>query len=148
MVTTLLYDSAPAVLDSAPTVESEWLGRVEDAINTVFEPVNAVATAVIFFKVPVGPLSLPIIVFWLIAAAFIFTFYFGFIQVRGFKLALEVVRGKFSRRDDPGEITHFQALTSALSGTECSRRSLRSCDRCDVGHPVAGIGSPSSELSS
>ena len=31
--------------------------------------------------------------------------------------ALELVRGKFSRSSDPGEVTHFQALSSAVSGT-------------------------------
>ena len=49
----------------------------------------------------------------------LFTFYFGFINLTGFKHAVDVVRGKF---DDPnskeaGEVSHFQALTAALSGT-------------------------------
>ena len=49
----------------------------------------------------------------------LFTIYFGFVNITGFKHAIEVVRGKF---DDPnkkeaGEVSHFQALTAALSGT-------------------------------
>src|SRR5690606_36346651 len=61
--------------------------------------------------------SIPIVVIWLVDAATIITIFLGFVQFRSFKLAIEVVRGKFSHADDPGEITHFQALSSALSGT-------------------------------
>ena len=43
-------------------------------------------------------------------AATIFTIYFGGIQFREFGHAIERVRGKYSRDDDPGEVTHFQAL--------------------------------------
>ncbi|WP_084499761.1 alanine/glycine:cation symporter family protein [Brevibacterium album] len=91
----------------------EQVRRIEDAVNGALDPVVAWFSGIVFYSV--GPL--PIVVFWLIVAAAIFTVYFGFIQFRGFKVALEVVRGKFSRSDDPGEITHFQALTSAVSGT-------------------------------
>lgn len=59
----------------------------------------------------------PWIVGWLVLAATVFSVYFGFIQFRGFRMALALVRGKYSKKDDPGEITHFQALSSAVSGT-------------------------------
>ncbi|MGH3451232.1 MAG: alanine/glycine:cation symporter family protein, partial [Haloechinothrix sp.] len=62
-------------------------------------------------------ISFPWIVAWLVLAGLVFTLYFGFIQFRGFKLATEVVRGKYTRDDEPGEINHFQALSSAVSGT-------------------------------
>ncbi|GAA1809852.1 alanine/glycine:cation symporter family protein [Nesterenkonia flava] len=58
-----------------------------------------------------------LVVLWAIVAAIGFTIYFKAVQFRGFAVALEVVRGKWSRKDDPGEITHFQALTAAVSGT-------------------------------
>jgi AGCS family alanine or glycine:cation symporter len=41
----------------------------------------------------------------------------GFINLRGFKHAIQVTRGVYDNPDDPGEISHFQALTSALSAT-------------------------------
>ena len=41
----------------------------------------------------------------------------GGIQFRGFRHAIQVIRGKYEDPDDPGEITHFQALTTALSAT-------------------------------
>ena len=40
-----------------------------------------------------------------------------FVQVRGFRHSLTVIRGKYSCKDDPGEVTHFQALSTALSAT-------------------------------
>ncbi len=46
-----------------------------------------------------------------------FTFYLGFPQVRYFKRAFETLRGKHTRSDAEGDTTHFQALSTALSGT-------------------------------
>jgi len=53
----------------------------------------------------------------LIGAGLYFTTRCRFLPFRGVKHALEILRGKFDREDDPGEISHFQALTSALSAT-------------------------------
>jgi AGCS family alanine or glycine:cation symporter len=64
-----------------------------------------------------GDLKLPFIVFWLIAGAIFFTLRFGFINVRAFKHAWVVTTGHYDNPDDPGEVTHFQALSSALSAT-------------------------------
>lgn len=90
---------------------------LDDAINSWFDPIATWFGSVIFFEVKLGDLAFPFVVFWLIFAALVFTVYFGFIQARGFKVALEVIRGKHSSKTDPGEVTHFQALASALSGT-------------------------------
>ncbi|MDN5807172.1 MAG: alanine:cation symporter family protein [Brevibacterium sp.] len=90
---------------------------VDDAINSWFDPIATFFGGIIFFPITLGPISFPFVVLWLIAAALIFSIYFGFIQFRGFKVSLDVIRGKYSSKDDPGEITHFQALASALSGT-------------------------------
>ena len=62
-------------------------------------------------------LTFPWIVGWLVVAAAIFTVYFGFVQFRQFRLATRIARGHFTHDDEPGEITHFQALSSAVSGT-------------------------------
>lgn len=58
-----------------------------------------------------------LVVLWAIVAAVGFTIYFKGVQFTGFHVALETVRGKYSSKDDPGEVTHFQALTAAVSGT-------------------------------
>jgi AGCS family alanine or glycine:cation symporter len=59
----------------------------------------------------------PLIVVWLVLGAIFFTFRMKFINVRGIKHAFELVRGKYDNPDDPGEVSHFQALATALSGT-------------------------------
>lgn len=73
----------------------------------------------IFTSVPVGEAKFPLIVGWLLVAALIFTVYFGFIQFRKFGLSIDIVRGKYSdpNHKEEGEVSHFQALTTALSGT-------------------------------
>jgi AGCS family alanine or glycine:cation symporter len=58
-----------------------------------------------------------LVVVLLIGAAVWFTFYFGFINIRGFKHALDITRGKYAKPEDKGEVSQFQALTAALSGT-------------------------------
>ena len=58
-----------------------------------------------------------LVVLWAIVAAVGFTIYLGFVQFRTPKVSVEAVRGKWTRDEDPGEVTHFQALTSAVSGT-------------------------------
>lgn len=60
--------------------------------------------------------SLPLIVL-LVGAGVIFSLYFGFPQLLMLKNAFDIVRGKFDDPNDPGEISHFQALTTALSAT-------------------------------
>jgi AGCS family alanine or glycine:cation symporter len=101
----------------APSESWPWLGDVEDAINETFEPVATAVSEVIFYAVTIFDAEVPLIVFWLVLAATIFTIYFKGIQFTGFKTSLELVRGKYSRKTDPGEVTHFQALSSAVSGT-------------------------------
>lgn len=60
---------------------------------------------------------LPLIVFWLIFGAITFTVAMRFINIRGFKHAIHLVQGKYDDPDNPGEVSHFQALTTALSAT-------------------------------
>ena len=62
-------------------------------------------------------IKVPFLVIWLVLGALFFTFRFKFINIRGIKHSLDLVRGKY---DDPtavGEVTHFQALATAVSGT-------------------------------
>lgn len=65
------------------------------------------------------PIRKPIalVVVWLILGAVFFTLYLKFVNVTGFKHAIEVVRGKYDNPDDSGEVSHFKALTTALSAT-------------------------------
>jgi len=56
-------------------------------------------------------------VFLLLGTGLFFTIYLKFPQVRYFKHALKVVMGKYDKKGDEGDASHFQALTTALSGT-------------------------------
>lgn len=60
---------------------------------------------------------IPLVVLWLMIGAVIFTIYMKFINIRGFKHAIDIVRGKYDDPDHKGEVSHFQALTTALSAT-------------------------------
>ena len=61
--------------------------------------------------------NVPLVVIWLIIGALFFTFRMGFINIRGIRHAIDLIRGKFDNPDDKGEVSHFQALTAALSAT-------------------------------
>ena len=103
-----------------PAIAAEtnsWISDVESSIDSVFAPISDAVSKVIFYEVTVAGATFPLIVGWLVAAALIFTIIFGVIQVRGFPHAIQLIRGKYGSDDDPGEVNHFQALTSAVSGT-------------------------------
>jgi len=61
--------------------------------------------------------KIPLVVLWLIFGAVTFTILLRFIGFRGFKHAIQLVRGVYDNPDDKGEVSHFQALTTALSAT-------------------------------
>ena len=61
--------------------------------------------------------ELPLAVLWLVFGAVFFTCRMGFINLRAFKHAILVTAGKFDNEEDAGEVSHFQALTAALSAT-------------------------------
>ena len=62
-------------------------------------------------------IQVPFIVLVLMLGAIFFTFWYRWINIRGFKHAIDVIRGKHDKPEDTGEISHFRALTSALSAT-------------------------------
>lgn len=73
--------------------------------------------SIVFVEVSIGGVELNLIVLWLASAMVFFTFRLGFINIRGFGLALRLLRGQHAEADAPGEMSHFQALSTALSGT-------------------------------
>ncbi|WP_344497711.1 alanine/glycine:cation symporter family protein [Streptomyces enissocaesilis] len=90
---------------------------VNEAVSGFFEPIATWLNEVVFYSVSVGGAKLPLIVAWLVVAGLVFTGWFGLVQVRKFRLALDVVRGKYDEEGSAGEVNHFQALTAAVSGT-------------------------------
>ncbi|NNE55022.1 MAG: alanine glycine permease, partial [Flavobacteriales bacterium] len=69
------------------------------------------------YRVQHRNVEIPFVLIWLIIGAVFFTVFYKFVNLRGFRHALDVVRGKYDDPDDAGEVSHFQALTAALSGT-------------------------------
>ncbi len=90
---------------------------IDETINSAMQPITAAVAGFIFFEVSVFGTQLPLIIVWLIGASVFFTFYFKFLNLRGFKHAFHLLRGDYSKPGISGELTHFQALATAVSGT-------------------------------
>ena len=61
--------------------------------------------------------GIPFIVIWLVLGAAFFTLRMGFINIRGFRHSIDLAKGKYDDPNAPGQVTHFQALATAVSGT-------------------------------
>ncbi len=90
---------------------------LDERISALVQPAADAVAGFIFYAVPVAGTEFPLIVGWLIIAALVCTWQFRFIQWWGFRHALAVVRGHYSHPGMAGEVTPFQALTAAVSGT-------------------------------
>lgn len=116
---------------------------IDQRINEAFQPVTDAWSSVVFYSVTVGGVTIPLIVILLVCGALFFTLYFSFVNIRRFGLAINVVRGKYDKLEDNGndikeanvnivdgdivdtikdeshhgEVNHFQALATAVSGT-------------------------------
>jgi alanine or glycine:cation symporter, AGCS family len=95
---------------------------MDQFVNQIFQPLVRFLDTVLFWD-PFQllgislPVKVPFIIIWLIAAAFFFTFYFRFVNLRGMKHAWELVTGKYDKDGHKGEISHFQALATATAST-------------------------------
>ena len=100
------------------TVNPAWAQNgIDEQINSAIKPAADAVAGFIFSSFPVGGVDIPFVLVWLIVAASIFTFYFKFINFRAFKHGFHLVRGDYNDPNAAGEVTHFQALATALSGT-------------------------------
>lgn len=143
-VFTLLFSSSLYAQEAESMSEQQPVAQeltISQKIDAVFSPVVEVLAGVLFwdpFKAmhlydPLiyneagevvlddagNPLekNIPIVVVWLVIGAIFFTFRMGFVNFRGFKHALDLVAGKYDNPNDKGEVSHFQALATALSAT-------------------------------
>ena len=104
----------------APAALAQDGGTFSDAVNSVMGPVSNVVSQVIFVNLSFFYSELPpipLIVLWLLGGGIFFSFYMGFPNIRGFGQSIRIVKGTYDDPNDPGEVTHFQALTAAVSGT-------------------------------
>ncbi len=106
--------AALAALVASPAAAQEAVG-LDDKINQAFADFTGPFVSFIFAPFP--GTGFPWIVGWLVIAATVFTLYFAFVQLRFFGHAISLVKGDYSDPNDAGEVSHFQALATALSGT-------------------------------
>ncbi len=92
------------------------MSGVDATIDAWVRPVADALAAVVFFKLPLFGAQLPVVVLWLVVGAVFFTLRFRFVNLSGFAEALRLVRTPLTDRH-PGEVSHFQALSAAVSGT-------------------------------
>lgn len=93
---------------------------IADRINDAFMPIALAWEDLVFWSLPIAGMEIPIVLILLIVGASFFTIYFGFVNVRRFPMAIRVVRGKYDyleKSDSVGQVNHFQALATAVSGT-------------------------------
>ncbi len=90
---------------------------IDETVEAWVRPLAAGLSAMVFYKVPLFGQPFPLIVLWLAIAAVFFTLYMGFINIRGFWWAVRHTRGDFTDKSARGEISHFQAVATAISGT-------------------------------
>ncbi|WP_412469581.1 MULTISPECIES: alanine/glycine:cation symporter family protein [unclassified Halobacteriovorax] len=88
---------------------------LQDKVNNIFGVINGKYYPFLFWNIPI--IDMPLILFVMVFGGVFFTLRLGFINIRLFKHAIDVIRGKYDNPEDEGDITHFQALTSALSAT-------------------------------
>lgn len=88
---------------------------LDQKVNAIFASSTGWFVNLIFAPLP--GTSFPWIVLWLVVGASVFTLYFGFVQFRAVRHSISLVKGDYSDPKDAGEVSHFQALTTALSGT-------------------------------
>lgn len=94
----------------------DFLSRLEQWFSSyVVDSIEAV----IFFDIAYWDpdITLPLVVLWLIFGATFFTLRFQFVNFRAFRHAIDCTRGRYTDPHAAGEISHFQALSAALSAT-------------------------------
>ncbi|TPE44722.1 alanine/glycine:cation symporter family protein [Pontibacter mangrovi] len=112
-----LLSAALSLGACSPLLAQTHKTTVDEQIDATIGPAAQFISDIIFYEVNIAGNGIPLILVWLLAGAVFFTLYLGFINIRGFRHALDIVRGKYNQEDAPGEVSHFQALTAAVSGT-------------------------------
>lgn len=111
----------PCGRDSVTKTVRAGYTRIDEKINQVVQPATSFIESIVFvsFDFTIGgePIGVPIVLVLLVGGALFFTVYFKFVNFRKFGLAINIVRGVYSDPNESGEVSHFQALTAALSGT-------------------------------
>lgn len=92
-------------------------GGVDAFLQRHFAPFAETVAEIVFFTVPIFGADVPLIVLWLVICGLFFTIWLKGLNVRGMGHAVQLVRGRYTPADASGEVSHFQALATALSST-------------------------------
>lgn len=104
-----------AVTEQAPAKEVSFLQEIDGAVGQYI--VGPMARVLFWAPLSFVGFDLPLILFVMVMGGVFFTLRYGFINVRLFKHSIDIIKGKYDNPDDEGQISHFQALTAALSAT-------------------------------
>lgn len=129
------------MLLSSTLVSASWANEPQPPAPSLLSKINGAAFSILFADMAFGNLQIPkvdqnnqtilddagnpvmrtVAVPFLICVLFLgavfFTFWYKFISLRGFRHAVDITRGKYDNPADEGDVSHFKALTSALSAT-------------------------------
>lgn len=130
------------ILILLPTLVTAQSKGLDQKVNDAFMPLATWWEDLIFTELIIAGMGIPIVLMLLLSGALFFTIYFGFINIRHFTTAIQVVRGTYDEleksgeleinlKENPekdiketikdeghfGEVNHFQALATAVSGT-------------------------------
>lgn len=92
-------------------------GSVDQIFEAAIGPFVAWLEGIVFFSFPFFGAELPVLIVWLVGGGIFLTFWTGFRAFRQLPHSISIIRGRFNRFDDPGQVTSFQALATELSGT-------------------------------
>lgn len=106
LICTMLFNSLTANAVNIDAFMDKHIAPVSDAIAKF-----------IFFPITICGAKVPVIIFWILFAGIFFTIYFRGIAVWGFKHAVDIIVKPKKDSNDEGEVSSFQALATALSGT-------------------------------
>ncbi|MFP6779901.1 MAG: alanine/glycine:cation symporter family protein [Alphaproteobacteria bacterium] len=90
---------------------------IDASIDKWLTPISDFIVDKVFYSISIAGADVKLIVLWLIAGSVFCTFYFNFINLKMFRHALDLVRGRYDKPESKGEVSHFQALSTAISGT-------------------------------
>jgi AGCS family alanine or glycine:cation symporter len=109
--------AAPAIALLALSLPLSAEEGIDQTIDQAVRPFADAVAGFIFSSFTVSGVGVPFVLVWLLFAAAFFTLYFRFINFRAFRHGFQLVRGDYNDPMAAGEVTHFQALATALSGT-------------------------------
>lgn len=104
-------------MDTSMLYMAQEATGIDAFLEKYFSPVSEAVSSVVFYAVPVFGTEMPLIVLWLVLLGLFFTLWLKFLNIRGFKHAFDLVRGIYTPKDAVGEVSHFQALATALAST-------------------------------